>query len=411
MKKIVFGLIALCVYNPAYVQNDNKIVIGTIDSVQSKILDQQRKIWVYTPAGSQPGIYAQQRYPVVYLLDGDAHFYSVVGMIQQLSQVNGNTICPEMIVVGIPNRNRNRDLSPTHIEPSPPFADSAFASVTGGGENFLSFIEQELIPHIDSAYPTQPFRLLIGHSLGGLIGIHTLIHHPDLFNAYICLDPSMWWDNGNYLKSVEQAIDQKRFNQKALYLAIANTMSGGMNIMSVRTDTSFETAHIRSILDMNDYIKSREGNGLRYRSKFYENDDHGSTPLIGTYDALRFIFDRYRFRMAINYFFDPNVNLADSIQKHYKEDVSALFGYEVKPKEPEVNGLGYQFLGMQQFDKAAAFFKMNVENYPESFNAWDSYGDYYSAIKNKESAIECYRKSLSIREVAGTRRKLEELIK
>src|SRR6185369_3299172 len=97
-----------------------------------------------------------QRYPVVYLLDGDAHFPSVVGLVQQLSQVNGNTVVPEMIVVAIPNTDRTRDLTPTHVSTDAPFMDSNFARTSGGGENFISFIEKELMPHIDSVYPTQP---------------------------------------------------------------------------------------------------------------------------------------------------------------------------------------------------------------------------------------------------------------
>lgn len=82
------------------------MIIGTIDSIQSKILNEQRKIWIYIPDNGSVDAKTTQRFPVVYLLAGDAHFYSVVGMIQQLSQVNGNTICPEMIVIDIPNTDR-----------------------------------------------------------------------------------------------------------------------------------------------------------------------------------------------------------------------------------------------------------------------------------------------------------------
>jgi predicted alpha/beta superfamily hydrolase len=108
------------------------------------------------------------RYPVVYLLDADAHFESVVGMIRQLSEINGNTNCPAMIVVAIPNTDRTRDLTPTHIVSDLPNMYSNFSKNTGGGENFVAFMEKELMPHIDSVYPTQPYRLLIGHSFGGL---------------------------------------------------------------------------------------------------------------------------------------------------------------------------------------------------------------------------------------------------
>ncbi|MNK55562.1 putative esterase [compost metagenome] len=124
MKKLILSVLTSLISLCALAQSDNKVIIGTIDSIQSKMLNERRKIWVYVPNSWSPD--SKQRYPVLYLLDGDAHFYSVVGMIQQLSQVNGNTICPEMIVVGIPNTDRTRDLTPTHVDSDPLFSIQHF---------------------------------------------------------------------------------------------------------------------------------------------------------------------------------------------------------------------------------------------------------------------------------------------
>jgi predicted alpha/beta superfamily hydrolase len=148
MKNIIVFILLVVISLSSRAQTDNKIVIGKIDSVYSTILKEPRKVWVYLPnmkAGMQnPG----QRYPVVYLLDGDGHFESVVGMIQQLSQVNGNTIVPEMIIVGIPNTDRTRDLTPKHITSDPPMMDSNSTKNTGGGENFTGLHGKR----IDAAY-------------------------------------------------------------------------------------------------------------------------------------------------------------------------------------------------------------------------------------------------------------------
>src|SRR5215203_6381813 len=149
MKNIILFILLLIVSLGSHAQTDNKIVIGKIDSVYSSILKEQRKVWVYLPNMKEGTQNPGQRYPVVYLLDGEGHFESVVGMIQQLSQVNGNTIVPEMIVVGIPNTDRTRDLTPTHIESDLPMMDSGSSKTTGGGENFTAFMEKELMPHID----------------------------------------------------------------------------------------------------------------------------------------------------------------------------------------------------------------------------------------------------------------------
>ena len=408
-KKISTAVFFSALLITGYSQTDNKVTIGTIDSIQSKILGEQRKIWVYVPNSGPADIYSKQRYPVIYLLDGDAHFYSVVGMIQQLSQVNGNTICPEMIVVGIPNTDRTRDLTPTHVDADPPFMDSAFSKTSGGGEQFISFIEKELMPHIDSIYPTQAYKMFIGHSFGGLIVMNTVVNHTKLFNSYIAIDPSMWWDKMNYLKATKKTLAAKNFTGTTLYLGIANTMDEGMNISKVQNDTSGGTRHIRSILDLDKTIKNQKQNGLRYESKYYNNDDHGSVPMIAEYDAMRFIFDKYRFKLSFKDFTDSSIALADKYEQHYKE-VSKLFGYKVTPPENNINGMGYQFLQQKQYNKAGGFFKMNVDNYPESYNVFDSYGDYFAEIKDKSKAIENYKKALTIKETPDTRKKLEKLL-
>ncbi len=408
MKKVLFICLLVITYSGAFSQSGTKVVIGTIDSLHSKILGEQRKIWVYVPNSEPGGIYSKQRYPVVYLLDGDAHFYSVVGMIQQLSQVNGNTICPEMIVVGIPNTDRTRDLTPTHIVSDLPMMDSASSVNSGGGEKFISFIEKELIPHIDSLYPTEPYRMLIGHSFGGLTVINTVIHHTNLFNSYVAIDPSMWWDNGAFLKETKSALTTKDFKGTTLFLAIANTMPDGMDTLSAKTDTSLDTKHIRSILELNSYLGRTKSNSLKSKTKYYNDDNHGSVPLIAGYDALHFIFDYYPLKLTRPEYMEMNKDVILKIEKHY-EDVSIHLGYKVKLPESMVNNLGYQKLGAKNFEIAEYLFRLNTVNYPESANTYDSLGDLYDAKGDKKNAIINYQKALSIKEMPETKAKLEKL--
>ena len=192
MKQLLLvWLLAAATLALAQTVKNTTIVIGRVDSVTSTVLQEKRKLWVYVPASASDLTYAKQRYPVLYLLDGDAHFAAVVGMVQQLSAVNGNTVCPEMIIVGIPNTNRTRDLTPTSVTSAPGLPAEALKT-SGGGENFTAFLEKELIPYIDAHYPTLPHRTLVGHSLGGLLVMNTLLHHPTLFENYVALDPSMW---------------------------------------------------------------------------------------------------------------------------------------------------------------------------------------------------------------------------
>lgn len=389
-------------------QNKGDIVIAKKDSVYSSILKEKRNLLVYTPDINSGQKNNNKKYPVVYLLDGDAHIQSVAGMIQQLSQINGNTIVPEMIVVAIPNTDRTRDLTPTHITSDPPMMDSNFSRNTGGGPNFAAFLEKELIPYIDSAYNTQPYRVLIGHSFGGLSVMQILTDHPDMFNAYIAIDPSMWYDKEQFLKSTQKKLTAQNFSNRRLYLGIANTMPEGMTLEKMKKDTSMMTRHIRSIFTLDQYIKSKQPKGLQFASKFYEDDDHGSVPMISEYDGLRFIFNGYKFKMEMSDFFAPGTGMIERMKKHYQK-LTTEMGYKVAPDEMFINGMGYQFLSMQQLDKAAALFEMNTENYPESGNVYDSYADCLVAKKDTATAITQYEKALSITGSEETRQKLDRL--
>ncbi len=402
MKKlfISFLISSICLHSTA--QLDNKILIGTIDSIHSKILNEKRKVWIHIPIDITDSLFLPKRYPVVYLLDGNAHFSSIVGMLQQQS---ASSTFPEMIVVGIPNTNRTRDLTPTR-NPS----DTSKTS-SGGGEQFMSFIEKELIPYIDSTYPTQPYKMLIGHSFGGLTVINALLNHTELFNSYISIDPSMWWDKQNLLMASKQALLQNNFAGKKLFVGIANTMEKGMNVNDVINDTSSGTIHIRSILEMDKYIKSQNPKGLSYSSKYYEDDSHGSVPLITEYDGLRFIFKQYRLSLAFSQkeYNDSTFDIASAVDLHFKK-VSEELGYKIFLPEKQLNAEAYRLLRLKQFKKAEGCFKLYIDSYPESFNAYNAYGDYFVAIGDKPKSIENFRKALTIKENSETRKKLNKLI-
>ena len=404
MKKLSLSILSSFLCLCSFAQADNKILIGSIDSIQSKMLNENRKIWIYVPKGITDSVFLPQRYPVIYLLDGDRHFSSVVGMLQQMSSASGSQVCPEMIVVGIPNTKRTRDLTPTR-----PSVDTTANS--GGGEQFMSFIEKELIPYIDSVYPTQPYKMLIGHSLGGLTVMNALLNHTRLFNSYIAIDPIMWWDNQNLLKASKHLLIQKSFDKKSLYLGIANTMVKGMNVNDVVNDTAANTVHIRSILEIDKYIKSQNPKGFNYASKYYEKDNHFSVSLITEYDGLRFIFEKYplTFSVSSKEYNDSTFDLAVRVAFHFKM-VSEFMEYPVMMPENQINAEAYQLLRLKQYKKAEGCFKLYIDNYPKSFNAFNAYGDFFVAIGNKEKAVEQFKKALAIRDYQETRKKLTKLL-
>lgn len=401
--KTILICIGIFLYALASAQTDKEIVLGKSDSLYSNILKEKRQIWVHVPSNDSPdGIFAQQHYPVIYLLDGWQQNFSIVtSIVKQLSGGSGNLAFPQMIVVGIPNTDRTRDLTPTHVSMPPAGMDSTEAARSGGGEKFISFIEKELIPHLDSLYPTAPYKILIGHSLGGLMAIYTLLNHSKWFNAYVAIDPSMFWDNKIVLEQAKAMLPQQQFKNTSLFLATANTMNSGF-------DTSIIGPIMRCNFQLRDYLNTYKNNELISGYKYYVDYDHNSVPLPAEYDALRFLFDFYTLNFPFASFFSPSYTGDTILAAHYKA-ISERMGYKVSPPEQFVNGIAYQLLSTKQFGRAFYFFKMNIENYPASFSAYNSMGDFYAAKGDTQKAIDYYNKVLELRDWPDTREKLQKL--
>ena len=252
--------------------------------------------------------------------------------------------------------------------------------------------------------------MLIGHSLGGLTVINALVNYTQLFNAYISIDPSMWWDHERFLSDCKTKLTQNKFKNIDLYLGIANTMEKGMDIATVSNDTAQSSRHIRSILALDQHLKSNSQNQLRFKSKYYEHDTHNSVVLISEYDAVRFFFNFYKLDITMLDYTDNGIAFPTKIEKHF-EKVSEKMGYKITPTEQLINNFGYTALGKKKMIQAEYFFKMNVKNYPDSFNVYDSLGDYYVEIGDKINAILNFKKALAINEFPETQLKLESLQK
>jgi tetratricopeptide (TPR) repeat protein len=181
-----------------------------------------------------------------------------------------------------------------------------------------------------------------------------------------------------------------------------------MDINMVQKDTAKASEHIRSILTMQTAFEKNKQNGLKYKGKYYPDDTHGSVPLITEYDALRFFFDFFPLKLDMKDYTDSTGALANKYQNHFA-NLSQKMGYQLKPDEGEVNYMGYDFLGRKLFKTAESLFKLNVENYPESYNVYDSYADYLIDIGDKVNAITQLKKALEIKENEVSRKKLDEL--
>lgn len=357
------------------------IVIGQRLSISSQVLTENRTYSVYLPPSySNHGGYT--RYPVLYLLDGESFFDSFVTTVRYMgSGINGNTRFPEMIVVAIHNTDRNRDMTPTRSMKGPFGYEQPAYTTTGGLPNFLRFIRSELIPHIDATYRTTRYRLFVGHSLAGLAVVETLLTAPDLFDAYVALDPSLWWDGSLPLRAAQQSARSLNLTRKQVFIATAEQLPTKLY--------GTVDLHVPGIIKA---IRVNRSQGLSVSHKHYKNEDHGSVPLIAFLDGISHVFDGHKIDLITYY------DLPERIDVQYKA-LSHRLGTELHPTEVIINSQGYSFLmenGLKDVRKALIYFKMNARNYPDSFNAWDSLAEGTLANGDRQLAASYYRKSLAL---------------
>jgi hypothetical protein len=175
-------------------EEDKPFVLGVINEIQSKELGEKRIVNIYLPQGYNAA--DTIKYPVIYLLDGsaDEDFIHIVGLVQFNSFEWINQV-PKSIVVGIATVDRRRDFTfATAIE-----EDKKAYPSSGQSQKFITFLEKELQPFIQKKYKTNTSKTIIGQSLGGLLATEILFKKPALFNKYIIVSPSLWWNNGSIL--------------------------------------------------------------------------------------------------------------------------------------------------------------------------------------------------------------------
>jgi predicted alpha/beta superfamily hydrolase len=340
--------------------------------IKSAVLGEERTVLVRLPANYERN---GQKYPVLYMTDGDAHILHTTATVQFLAR-NGRM--PEMIVVGITNTDRTRDLTPTRVEYLPGNPNVRFPT-SGGADNFLKFIETELIPHVEKQYRTQPFRVFAGHSLGGLFAVHAMFARPELFNAYIAVSPSLQWDNFVMTDRAKKFFETRKDYNRTLFVTLGN-----------------EPGDIGDGFKMfQELLAKQQTANFVWQAAHMQDEDHGSVVLRSHYEGLRKVYDGWQLPR------DPNTGALaianfKAALEHYRK-LSSRVNYEVLPPEQLINLMGYQHMGARQNEDALAAFKWNVEHYPRSANVYDSLAEYYERAENKlDLALPLYAKAAAL---------------
>ncbi len=344
------------------------VVIGHTSALHSLILDQERPILV-----SLPDSYTKDSlrdYPVLYLLDGNSNFHHTTATVDFLAK---NKRIPEMVVIGIPNTDdRSRDLTP------PSSVDTVRFPTGGGADNMLAFIEKELIPFINSSYRTNDYKLLVGHSFGGLFATHAMINHPGIFNAYLAISPSLWWDNQKLVMEQTDAFFEEQTGLIGhYYMTMGNedrTMLGG----------AWKLAAL---------LEEKGPKNLSWHFDRMPTETHGSIPQRSTIKGLEFIFSQWNLSERSPLIEAGGISEIES----YEAEVAEIYGFLPEWSEQTLMGYGLKSLDLGRPDLATPIFEKCTKAFPGSTAAWFNYGSSLHQMDKRELAVPALRKSLALK--------------
>ncbi|MGO3183691.1 MAG: alpha/beta hydrolase-fold protein [Aequorivita sp.] len=286
-----------------------EISIGKRDKLHSEILQQDREFSVYLPPSY--GTTLNAKYPVLYILDGDYNFQYVAGFLELQGGIS--EIIPEMILVAISGKGSNEYRK--NCKPQIKGAEDS-----GNAEEMTSFIENELIPYVNKNYKAADYKILAGHSVGGLFVVNAALEHPDLFNDYIAISPALYWSKNALNDVMKNTWGKTGSTTASLYISLANEKGMGVD--------KFLKKVPKSIMEKN----------IHYRE--FPDEIHNSVGLPTYKWALDTIFSTWYVSQE---YFDS----ADALKKHYAE-VQKRYGNIFNIP---LTALGYTYYMLQKKDK------------------------------------------------------------
>ena len=299
MKNII-ALLAFFILSACTHKQESPITLPNTEMriITSKENNVVYKLFVSLPEGyNAKGHHSyQESYPVIYLLDPDVEF----GMAENIARtmVNYDTIRPFIIVgIGYQNqdlttmnseefweqwtKNRARDYIPIQVKQGKEDFESGdheyhgLSQLTGGSSKFKDFIEKELIPHINRTYRTSNERALVGHSQAGLFTTWMMLQHPDIFEKYIILSPSLWVEKGEMLK---QSSKLQHSNNITAYFAAGSLEHDARGSM---------------VNDLKTFYDSLPKNkGFKSKLEIIEDENHVSMVPIALTKGLKYLFGK-----------------------------------------------------------------------------------------------------------------------
>jgi predicted alpha/beta superfamily hydrolase len=381
MKRALSATLLCCALSlaaaPVLAESTDAITIGTRRVIKSRVLKEDRTVYIQLPESYEKSS-TYHRYPVLYVRDGGKFFQSFAGTVQHLS-LDATPHVPEIIVVAIVETDRVRDSSATRsLQGFTGKPDEGFAT-SGGGDNFLRFLEQELVPYIDKEFSTSSYRIYCGYSFTGLSVVGAFLDEDSPFDAYLMIDPSWWWDDYALEKRAAAELAGRKFNRAQLFIAASGEAYPQKYFIEAR-----DVSSLAGILQKTNPA------GLEWKFERYADESHHSMALRSLYDGLTYFFRGYQPSLRELYV-EP-----ERLRARY-QTLSARLGERVALSEGLLMFFGEQFLtSFAEPDRAIRYFEMATDAYPKSSAAWNSLGAAYVAKGDRLRARRMFEESLRL---------------
>lgn len=366
---MIIGLVKVELYgqlaNTIEMTEDNQLLgLGTQHIIKSDILNEERPIII-----SLPIVYdnSKANYPVLYVLDGLQNIKHVVGAVELLTE---SGLIPPIIVVGIESLDRNRDLTPSKAgKDLQGSTGNSGIPQSGGAPKFLEFLSEELILFVDDNYRTHPYRILEGHSFGGLFSVYTLMENPELFDAFIIQAPALWWNEEEMTEKAKNFFKSNRILNKTVYFGIGGGDGWGMQ---------------QELIRFVDVVKEHQPKNFRWLHEEVGDEGHMASRLLLNYNGLKFLFS--------------DLELSDELISNFSDDsfldaeqqLKIKYGNMARRPAEDYFNLVSVLVNKENDLEAITVLKRASEAYPMYIGLLTQLAKLYEKTNQKEKAIETY---------------------
>ncbi|MUP39338.1 alpha/beta hydrolase-fold protein [Labilibaculum euxinus] len=326
--------------------------------VYSTVLKEYRDVKVLLPNEYNDTYY---KYPTIYLLDAETNFD--MG-IEVLSFLMDNHFIPPHIVVGLPNTDRFRDMTPVDS-----IMNKNIFRTRGGADNFIKTLELDVFPFIADNFRASTQRLVMGHSYSGLFVVYAFSTRPDLFDKYLAFSPILWWNNKAIVNDIDQFLSNNSSIRKQLFVSFAE-----------------EAAEmLKSCKSLILSLETKAPSDLKWNYAWMPDESHYTLYRKSLMQGMETIFAEYKYP-DVQVLVEKGVEVAET----YQRKVLLSYGRNEKLPYSLLENVCIQLKDAERYDDAMAFLKYSISNYPERAESFYYVGEIYEKVNQPKEAVKFY---------------------